>query len=169
MVLTATPLFFQSEFSVAVEGRGPVTAFFQGGVVIAVLAFTRLGSRLGSRAVTLGFSLMTAGLFLISTTQSIVQIVLGSTLTGIGFGTFTSLGQEFAAGAASAAFRGLAVSMMVATIRVAQTLSPPAASLVTDRISARATFIGAAGLVALLTLTWRPLRSVAAGDRVSRH
>ncbi|HKZ26015.1 MAG TPA: hypothetical protein VJ398_09525 [Acidimicrobiia bacterium] len=59
--------------------------------------------------------------------------------------------------------------MMVATIRAAQTLSPPAASLVTDRISARATFIGAAELVALLTLTWRPLRSVAAGDRVSRH
>jgi MFS family permease len=169
VVLTATPLFLRSEFSVSVEGRGPVTAFFQGGVVIAALAFTRLGSRLGSRAVTLGFSLMTAGLFLISTTQSIVQIALGLTLTGIGFGTFTSLGQEFAAGAASAAFRGLAVSMMVATIRVAQTLSPPAASLVTDRISARATFIGAAGLVALLTLTWRPLRSVAGGDRVSRH
>ncbi|MGZ5384058.1 MAG: MFS transporter [Acidimicrobiia bacterium] len=168
VVLTATPLFLRSEFSVAVEGRGPVTAFFQGGVVVAALVFTRLGRRLGSRAVTLGFSFMTAGLVLISTTQSVVQIALGLAFTGIGFGTFTSLGQEFAAGAASAAFRGLAVSMMVATIRIAQTLSPPAASLVTDQLSARATFIGAAGSVALLTVTWRPLRALAATEVVSR-
>ncbi|MGZ8754576.1 MAG: MFS transporter, partial [Acidimicrobiia bacterium] len=107
-------------------------------------------------------------LVLISTTQSVVQIALGLAFTGIGFGTFTSLGQEFAAGAASAAFRGLAVSMMVATIRIAQTLSPPAASLVTDQLSARATFIGAAGSVALLTVTWRPLRALAATEVVSR-
>jgi MFS family permease len=164
VVLTATPLFLRSEFSVAVEGRGPVTAFFQGGVVIAALVFTRLGSRLGSRAVTLGFSFMTVGLLLISTTQSLVQIALGLALTGIGFGTFTSLGQDFAAGAASAAYRGLAVSMMVSTIRIAQTLSPPASSLVTDQLSARATFIGAALLVALLTVTWRPLRALSASN-----
>jgi ACDE family multidrug resistance protein len=167
VVLTATPLFLRSEFAVAVEGRGAVTAFFQGGVVVASLAFTRVGSRLGSRAVTLGFSLMTFGLLVASASQSVFQVSLGLAFTGIGFGTFTSMGQVFAAGAASAAFRGLAVSMMVATIRIAQTIGPPAASLATDQISSRSSFIGTGLLVALLTVTWRPLRALVAKRRVS--
>ena len=69
VILTATPLFLESEFGVAVQGRGAIVAFFQGGVVVAALAFSRFGIRLGSRGVTLGFSLMALGLVLISTTS----------------------------------------------------------------------------------------------------
>jgi len=159
VIFTATPLFLRSELGVAVEGRGAILAVFQAGVLVAALAFTRLGNRLGSRAATLGFSLMTLGLVLIVTAPFLPQTVLGLVITGLGFGSFMSLGQEFAAGAASGAFRGLAVSMMVATMRLAQTVSPPIASLVTDRVSSRAAFIGAAVLVALLTVTWRPTRA----------
>ena len=78
VILTATPLFLESEFGVAVQGRGAILAFFQGGVVIAALVFSRVGSRLGSRAVTLGFFLMALGLALISTTSSVAQTALRS-------------------------------------------------------------------------------------------
>lgn len=168
VALTATPLFLRSEFGVAVQGRGAIVAFFQGGVVIAALIFTRAGGRLGTRAVTLGFSLMTLGTATIALTHSVGQTALGLALTGVGFGTFTSLGQDFAAGAASAAFRGLAVSMMVSTIRLAQTFSPPAASLITDRVSPRATFLAATVLVALFAVTWRPLRSMVSLRKAGR-
>ncbi|MDH3397595.1 MAG: MFS transporter [Acidimicrobiia bacterium] len=165
VILTATPLFLESEFGVAVQGRGAIVAFFQGGLVVAALAFSRVGGRLGVRAVTLGFFMMALGLTLISTTSSVAQTALGLVVAGSGFGTFMSLGQVFAAGAASAAYRGLAVSMLVATIRLAQTVGPPAASLATDRISSRSAFIGTAALVALLALTWRPVRASVAKRR----
>ena len=168
VILTATPLFLESEFGVAVAVRGAILAFFQGGLVVAALVFSRVGVRLGSRAVTIGFSTMALGLTLISTTPSIAQLALGLAVTGAGFGTFMSMGQVFAAGAASAAFRGLAVSMLVATIRIAQTVGPPAASLATDQISSRSSFIGAAVLVALLAVTWRPIRTSIANRRLSR-
>jgi MFS family permease len=168
VILTATPLFLESEFGVAVAARGAILAFFQGGLVAAALVFSSVGVRLGSRAVTIGFGTMALGLTLISTTSSVAQIALGLAVTGAGFGTFMSLGQVFAASAASAAFRGLAVSMLVTTIRIAQTVGPPAASLATDQISSRSSFIGAAALVALLAVTWRPLRTSMANRRLSR-
>ncbi len=158
-VFTATPLFLRTDFGVAVEGRGAIVAFFQGGIVISALLFTRIGGRLGSRGVTLGFAMMTVGMVVTATTPSVGRTALGLAVTGLGFGTFTSLGQDFAAGAASGAFRGLAVSLMVATIRLAQTISPPVASLVTDRVSSRSAFIGSALLVGLITVSWRPLRA----------
>lgn len=103
---------------------------------------------------------MAAGLFLILTTQSLVQIALGLALTGIGFGTFTSLGQEFAQGAASAAFPE--VGRLDDGVNHPRHLSP---------ISCRRgrPFIGEAVLVALLTVTWHPLRALAAKDRVARN
>lgn len=169
VILTAVPIFLQSELDVAVQSRGVVVAFFQAGVVIAALAFSRRGNRLGSRAVTLGFSLMALGMVLVSTTSSIAQTVLGLAVAGSGFGTFMSMTHVFAAGAASAAYRGLAVSMMVSTIRVAQTVGPPTASLATDRISSRSAFVGAAVLVALVSVTWRPLRVLITKRRDPPH
>lgn len=159
-VLTASPLFLRSEFDVAVEGRGAIVAFFQGGVVVAALVSSRLGGRLGTRAVTLGFSMMAVGMVVVAVTPWVAPVALGLAIAGLGFGTFTSLSQDFAAGAASAAFRGLAVSFMVSTIRLAQTVSPPAASLLTDQVSSRSAFIAEALLVALFALTWRPLRAL---------
>jgi MFS family permease len=103
---------------------------------------------------------MALGLTTVAATPTIAQTALGLALTGLGIGTFTTFGQDFVAGAASAAFRGLAVATLVSTIRLAQAVSPSVVSLMTDRVSARAVFIAAAVLVALVATTWRPFRAL---------
>jgi len=156
--LTATPLLLESEFGVGVGVRGVVLACFQGGSAIAAFAFARLGGRLGGRAATSGFGLMAAGMATVAIAPTVGLVALGLALTGLGFGTFTSLGQDFAAGAASAAYRGLAVSMMVSVIRISQTVAPPLASFGTDHVGPRSAFAGAAIVAGLTAVSWRTVR-----------
>jgi len=158
--LTVTPLFLEDEFGVPVAVRGFILASFQAGIILVAIRIGSLLTRYGTRrALTLAFWLMALGTAVAGLAPEAWVVAAGLGLAGIGFGLFVPQVQSFAASAGGDRYRGVTVLMWVTVVRSAQVLGPPTSSLLSDRIGTRAVFLIAAAGVALIAISWRPIRS----------
>lgn len=108
---------------------------------------------------TLGFSLMSLGTALAMIAPAAWFVAAGLAVSGVGFGMFTPLAQDYSARAAGALYRGITVLTWVTVVRVAQVVGPPTGSYLSDAVNARLTFGLAAIGMAVLALSWRPIRA----------
>ena len=159
ITFTATPLLLGEVFGTGSEVRGVVISAFQVGAIITTLGVVRMFSgRISGRVMSVGIWLMSVGLALVFVSGSLVLVVLGMALSGAGFGFVYTLAQRDAIASVSLAYRGLVFLTLVTGVRIAQMVGPPAASLVTDVIGPRSSFLIAALVTALAAVSWRPLR-----------
>jgi len=156
---TTTPLFLSEAFGSSVALRGVIVATFQVGVIVAALRIGWVRGRFGaSWSMTLGFVLMSLGTGLAMVAPAPWFVALGLAVSGVGFGMFTPLAQDYSARAAGALYRGITVLTWVTVVRVAQVVGPPTGSFLSEAVSARLTFGLAAVGMAVLAGSWRPIR-----------
>lgn len=158
--LTVTPLFLEEEFGVPVAVRGFILASFQAGTILVAIRIGRLLTRFGARrALTLAFWSMALGTTVAGLAPEAWVVGAGLGIAGIGFGLFLPQVQAFTAAAGGARYRGVTVLMWVTVVRIAQVVGPPTGSQLSDRIGTRVVFLVAAGGMAVLAASWRPVRS----------
>lgn len=159
--LTVTPLFLEEEFSTPIGERGLILASFQAGTILVALRIGPLLAKFGrQRALTLAFWMMALGAGLAGLAPSAWAVAGGLAVAGLGFGLFVPQAQSYAASSAGDRFRGVTVLVWVTIVRTAQVIGPPTGSNIADSIGGRAAFLVAAGGMALLAASWRPVRSV---------
>jgi MFS family permease len=157
--LTTTPLFLDEEFGAGVALRGAVVATFQVGTIVTAIRIGWFRDRYGaSRVLTVGFGLMALGAAFAGAAPGVWAVAGGLMVSGIGFGLFTPLAQEFAARVGTGVYRGVTVLTWVTVVRFGQLIGPPFGSFLTDSAGPRVTFAVAAAGMALLTVSWGPLR-----------
>lgn len=156
---TTTPLFLSEVFGSSVALRGLIVATFQIGVIVAALRIGWIRRRLGgASSMTLGFALMGLGATLAMVAPAAWFVAVGLVVSGLGFGVFIPLAQDYSARAAGALYRGITVLTWVTVVRIAQVVGPPSGSYISEVFSPRLTFGLAAVGLAVLALSWRPIR-----------
>lgn len=159
IAFTAIPLLLEDVFGTGSEVRGVVISAFQVGAIVTTLGVVRMFSgRISGRVMSVGIWLMAVGLALVFVSGSLSLVAVGMALSGAGFGLVYTLAQRDAIASVSLAYRGLVFLTLVTGVRIAQMVGPPAASLVTDVIGPRSSFLIAALITALAAVSWRPLR-----------
>lgn len=159
IAFTAIPLLLDEVFGTGSEVRGVVISAFQVGAIVTTLGVVRIfAGRMSGRMMSVGIWLMSVGLALVFVSGSLMLVALGMALSGAGFGLVYTLAQRDAIASVSLAYRGLVFLTLVTGVRIAQTVGPPAASLVTDVIGPRSAFLIAASITALAAMSWRSLR-----------
>jgi ACDE family multidrug resistance protein len=159
--LTVTPLLLADEFDVEVVGRGLLISMFQLGSITIAIRIGRLIARHGARRLlTAGFWLMATGSALAGLAPEAWVVGCGLLIAGLGFGAFVPQVQSYAAAVGGARYRGVTVLMWVTVVRISQVLGPPTGSLVYDHSGPTVPFTIAAAVLALMAVTWIPLRRV---------
>ncbi len=156
---TAIPLLLEEVFGTGSALRGVVISAFQVGAIVTTLVVVRMFSgRISGRVMSVGIWLMSIGLALVFAAGSPAVVAAGLGASGAGFGLVYTLAQRDAIASVSLAYRGLVFLTLVTGVRIAQMVGPPAASLVTDVVGPRSSFLITALITALAAVTWRPLR-----------
>lgn len=157
--LTVTPLFLESEFGTPVETRGLILAMFQTGVILVAMRVSGLISRYGTRrTLTTAFGLMAIGTAFAGSAPNQWMVAAGLAVAGLGFGLFVPIAQSFAAAVGGNVYRGVTVLVWVTIVRIAQVVGPPTGSNIADGIGARPVYLVAATGMAVIAISWYPLR-----------
>lgn len=161
--LTVLPLFLEKEFGLGVAQRGLVQAILSGSSSTASVLSGRVGARFTPRQVlTTAFGMMVVGFTVIGLSPSLRVLPVGLVVLGLATGSIFPLLQDYSAGAGPAQYRGILVGTWVSANRLGQFVGPSGGTAAADAIGERrAYFIGAA-VMAVIAVTWMPLRRLAA-------
>jgi MFS family permease len=157
--LTVTPLFLESEFGTPVATRGIILAMFQTGIILVAMRVSGLITRYGTKpTLTIAFGLMAVGTTIAGTAPTQWIVAAGLAVAGVGFGLYIPMAQSFAAAVGGDVYRGVTVLVWVTIVRVAQVIGPPTGSNIADGIGPRPVYLAAAIGMALIAISWHPLR-----------
>jgi len=153
LFLTALPVHLEREFGLGAGARGLVIAAPAITSTIAALRLGRLRARFGAVKIVAGAAvLFTIAFVIIGTAGSLVILVGGAMLYGLGEGIFIPTLQDIVAGAAPASQRGAVVALWVGAARAGQTVGPLAAAGVYGAVGTHATFVVGGAVAATLVV-----------------
>lgn len=159
--LTVSPLFLDSEFGVPVSTRGLIVAGFQVGIIVVAARIARIRARLGgANTMTASFALMATGAGIGAAATVPWMVFAGLAVAGVGFGLYVPVAQSFIAEVGTDRYRGVSVLIWVTVVRLAQVIGPPVGSLLADGAGPRVAFWSASLGMAVITVAWRPVRSL---------
>jgi MFS transporter, ACDE family, multidrug resistance protein len=149
--LATLPLHLEREFSLGSAGRGLFLSI--PALTASVVAFNlhRITSRVGRRvAVVAAASLFVLAFTLIGVAPTLVLIVLGAAIYGLGEGAMIPTLQDIAVTEAPPEHRGAVVAVWVGSARLGQTLGPIAAAVVFSLTSTTVALLTGAALAGVL-------------------
>lgn len=164
LFLTVLPILLDEEFGLSTAGRGLVFTGPAAVSTVVALSLGRLRHRFGagrliiSATVLFGVAYATIGL-----APTLLAVVLGACVYGIGEGLSIPTLQDLVAGAAPDESRGAVVAVWVSAVRLGQFIGPLLAGLGMATLGTQETFLVAAvvPLVCLVPLASGPLRRAA--------
>jgi MFS family permease len=143
-----------------------VAAILSGASSTASAFSGRVGTRFARHQIlTTAFGFMTVGFLVIAASPSLWVLPLGLIVLGLGSGSIFPLLQDYSASAGPAQYRGMLVGTWVSANRVGQFVGPSSGTAFAEAIGDRRAYLAGAGLMALIAITWRPLRVL--GKRLS--
>jgi MFS family permease len=153
LFLTALPVHLEREFGLGAGARGLVIAAPALTSTIAALRLGRLRARFGAVAMIAGAAvLFTVAFVVIGLAGSLVVLVAGAMLYGLGEGVFIPTPQDVVAGAAPASQRGAVVAVWVGAARAGQTVGPLAVAGIYGAVGTHTTFVLGGALASTLVL-----------------
>lgn len=153
LFLTALPVHLEREFGLGPGARGLVIAAPALTSTIAALRLGRVRARFGAVAIVTGAAvLFTIAFVVIGAAGSLVVLVAGAMLYGLGEGIFIPTLQDIVAGAAPASQRGAVVALWVGAARAGQTVGPLATAGIYGAVGTHATFVIGGALAATLVV-----------------
>lgn len=153
LFLTAMPVHLEEDFGLSAGRRGLIVAAPALSSTVAALLLARLRARFGAVALVAGASvLFTAAFVVIGSTGSLVVLVLGTMLYGLGEGVFIPTLQDVVAGAAPPAQRGATIAVWVGAARLGQTIGPLGVGALYEVIGTGQTFVVGGGVAAALVV-----------------
>jgi MFS family permease len=153
LFLTALPVHLEREFGLGAGARGLVIAAPAITSTVAALRLGRLRARFGAVTIVAGAAvLFTIAFVVIGAAGSLVVLVGGAMLYGLGEGIFIPTLQDIVAGAAPASQRGAVVALWVGAARAGQTVGPLAAAGIYGAVGTHATFVLGGALAATLVV-----------------
>ncbi len=156
LFLTTLPVHLQREFGLGAGARGLVIAAPALTSTISALLLGRLRARFGAVAMIAGAAVLFSVAFvIIGTAGSLVVLVGGALLYGMGEGVFIPTLQDVVAGAAPPEQRGAMVAAWVGAARAGQTSGPLAASAIYGAVGTGATFVIGGALASTLVVAER--------------
>jgi MFS family permease len=166
--LTVLPLFLENEFGLSVSQRGLIAAVLSAASSTASALSGRIGARFTrSSVLSTAFGMMVVGFVTVGMAPSLWVLPLGLIVLGLASGSIFPLLQDYSASAGPAHYRGMLVGTWVSANRVGQFVGPSSGTAVANSIGYRESYFAGAALMAVIAVTWRPLRSVA--RRVSQR
>lgn len=142
LFLTTLPVHLEREFGLGAGARGLVIAVPALTSTVSALLLGRLRARFGVVTLLAGAAtLFTVAFVIIGAAGSLVVLVGGALIYGIGEGMFIPTLQDVVAGSAPAAQRGAVVAVWVGAARAGQTAGPLAASAVYGAVGTGTTFV----------------------------
>jgi len=156
LFLTTLPVHLQREFGLGAGARGLVIAVPALTSTVSALLLGRLRARFGAVSIIAGAgALFTVAFAVIGTAGTLVLLLAGALLYGIGEGMFIPTLQDVVAGAAPPAQRGAVVAVWVGAARAGQTVGPLAASAVYGAVGTGATFVIGGAVASTLVVAER--------------
>lgn len=153
LFLTTLPVHLEREFGLGPGARGLVIAAPALTSTIAALRLGRVRARFGAVAIVAGAAvLFTIAFIVIGAAGSLVVLVAGAMLYGLGEGIFIPTLQDIVAGAAPASQRGAVVALWVGAARAGQTVGPLAAAGIYGAVGTHTTFVIGGALAATLVV-----------------
>jgi MFS family permease len=153
LFLTTLPVHLEREFGLGAGARGLVIAAPALTSTIAALRLGRVRARFGAVAVVAGAAvLFTIAFAIIGIAGSLVVLVGGAMLYGLGEGLFIPTLQDVVAGSAPASQRGAVVAMWVGAARAGQTAGPLLAAGIYGAVGTGTTFVLGGALAATLVV-----------------
>jgi MFS family permease len=160
--LTVLPLFLENEFGLSVSQRGLIAAVLSGASSTASAFSGRIGARFTrGRVMSTAFGMMVVGFLIVGMAPSLWVLPLGLVVLGLASGSIFPLLQDYSASAGPGRYRGMLVGTWVSANRVGQFVGPSSGTAVANAIGYRQSYFAGAGLMALIAITWRPLRATA--------
>lgn len=149
LLLTLLPLHLDEAFGLGATSRGLVFAAPALASTVAALLLGRLTARFGARRLVVTASVVfTASILVIGGAPSLVVLVAGALLYGVGEGLAIPSLQAIVAGAAPASSRGAVFAVWVGGVRAGQTAGPVMAGGLAAVVGIPWTFVAGAILVA---------------------
>jgi MFS family permease len=151
LYLTVLPLLLEDRFGLGAGARGFVLAAPAVASTTVALNLSRLRARFGARrlvlasSVTFAVSALTIGL-----APSLIVLLLGALVYGLGEGAAIPTVQDLVAGSAPSASRGAVVAAWVGSARLGQTIGPLLAGAAVTLVGTGGTFVAGAALALAL-------------------
>jgi MFS family permease len=159
LILTALPIDLKERFAAGSLLRGATLGLPAVGNVTAALLIGRLAHRWGTWTLTLfGFVVMAAAFTSIAAAPAVALVALCMPFYGFGEGLVIVPLQNYAAGLAPTAYRGVIVALWVASARAGQSLGPIAVGRLADHIGARTPFVLGAAVALVVAAGGSALR-----------
>ncbi|MDH3706198.1 MAG: MFS transporter [Acidimicrobiia bacterium] len=163
--LATMAVHLENEFGLGPSTRGLVYAVPAVMSTVAALSLGRVRRLVGPPAlVPLGLALFGAAFLAIGLTGSLVVLMAGAAVYGLGEGICIPTLQDVAAGQSAPTLRGAIVALWTGCARAGQVVGPLLAGLGIDRLGTSETFVVAAvgaSVAAVAVVVARPYRSVA--------
>ncbi len=160
---TVTPLYLERVFGIGAAERGLVQAVLSVGSSISTLNTARLAARFSpARVLNVSFAGIVVGFAVLAAAPSLWVVGIGLFTVGTALGLVFPLFQDFVASAVGGAYRGAAVGTWISSIRLGQAVGPVVGSGLAEGIGERRTYWVGAAAMAVLAVTWRPARRMAA-------
>ncbi len=160
--LTVLPLFLEREFGLGVSQRGLIQAILSGSSSTASALSGRVGARFAPHQVlTTSFVFMVVGFTIIGSAPSLLVLPIGLIVLGSATGSIFPLLQDYTASAGPARYRGILVGTWVSANRVGQFAGPAGGTATADAFGERSAYFTGAVLMAVIALTWSPMRRLA--------
>ncbi len=153
LFLTALPILLDDEFGLGAAGRGLVLAAPAASATVVALSVGRLRAGLGGRTLIIVSTGLWAVAFTVIGLASVLPLVLfAALLYGLGEGAAFPTLQDYVAGVAPAASRGLVIAVFVSAVRAGQTTGPLLAGVGLALVGAGGTFLVGGLFTALMLL-----------------
>lgn len=152
LYLTVLPVLLEDRFGLSAGARGLVLSAPALSSTVAALTVGRLRATYGGRALVLaGSGAFAVAFVMIGVAPSLVVLLLGGLVYGVGEGLSIPTYQDFVAGAAPPASRGAVVAVWVGAARAGQVAGPLVAGAALASMLPGAVFV-AGGVLAAATL-----------------
>ena len=153
LYLTVLPLLLEDRFGLSSGQRGLVLAAPALGSTVVALNLQRLRERFGARRLVLTATVtFTVSAFVIGVAPSLVLLLLGGLVYGLGEGVSIPTLQDLVAGAAPVASRGAVVAAWVGAARLGQTTGPLLAGLAMSSLGQGGTFVAGGAIAACMVV-----------------
>jgi MFS transporter, ACDE family, multidrug resistance protein len=161
LFLTVLPILLETDLGLSAGPRGLILTASGLASTTVALNLGRLRRRLGAGRLLVGGSMLfVAGFSLVGLAASVVVVLVGVALYGLGEGMSIPTLQDLVAGAGPDASRGAVVAVWVSAVRLGQFLGSLVAAGALAVLSESAIFLAAGAFTALvaLVLSRSPLR-----------
>jgi MFS family permease len=163
LFLVILPLLLENDFGLSAGPRGAILAASGLASTAVALNLGRLRRRFGGGLLIIGAcALFVAGFLLAGLAGSVVVVIIGVALYGLGEGASIPTLQDIVAGAAPDESRGAVVAVWVSAVRLGQSIGPLIAGIGIASLGESSTFVVAGLFTAVLGIAvfFSPLRSL---------